>query len=273
MQTFNLAELVSDRRRSSVILPPIADSQGAQLEYLRELRTMLRGIAAEVKQNILPAAETELATARDRLQRDMNIRAFDLLAAVARGLANIAEQLVERILRAETRRHRRKWLQSVRSALGIDIAAVVREEDLEWFLETSVTRNVGLIRRLADDTVAAVQTAVTNAILRGRTAPQLRKDLTGLFGISDRRAKTIARDQISKVTSDLNRKRHEQAGITEYVWMTSQDERVRSLHLSLEGKEYKYAEPTGAEQGLPPGQPINCRCIAKGIIRFNGIRI
>lgn len=273
MQTFHLAELASDRRRSSIVLPPIFDTQGAQTDYLRALRAMLRGISAEVRQNVLPAAEAELATARDRLQRDMNSRAFDLLSSVTRALVEVAERLVERILQTERRRHTKRWLGTVRSALGIDMAAVVRDEDLDGYLETAVTRNVGLIQSLADDTVSGVRAAVTNAILQGRTAAQLRKDLTARFGIADRRAKTIARDQIAKTTSDLNRIRHQQAGITEYVWMTSQDERVRALHRSLEGKEYAYGQPTGAEQGLPPGQPINCRCVGKAIVRFNGVRI
>jgi uncharacterized protein with gpF-like domain len=43
---------------------------------------------------------------------------------------------------------------------------------------------------------------------------------------------------------------------------------VGPLHRSLDGKVYEYGKPTGAEQGLPPGQPINCRCVARGIVEF-----
>ena len=40
MQTFDLADIASDRRRSSIVLPPIFDSQGAQTDYLRALRAI-----------------------------------------------------------------------------------------------------------------------------------------------------------------------------------------------------------------------------------------
>jgi SPP1 gp7 family putative phage head morphogenesis protein len=86
--------------------------------------------------------------------------------------------------------------------------------------------------------------------------------------MSDNRAKLIARDQTAKLNSDLNRFRQDQAGVDKYVWRTSQDERVRARHRGLEGKVYEWGEPTGAEDGLPPGQPIQCRCVAQGVVEF-----
>ena len=59
-----------------------------------------------------------------------------------------------------------------------------------------------------------------------------------------------------------------QAGIEKYTWRTSQDELVRPRHARLEGNVYRYGEPTGAEDGLPPGQPIQCRCVAQAIVSF-----
>ncbi|WP_442880212.1 minor capsid protein [Aurantimonas sp. A2-1-M11] len=66
--------------------------------------------------------------------------------------------------------------------------------------------------------------------------------------------------------------RHQQAGVASYVWMSSRDERVRERHRALDGKEYRYGEPAGAEQGLPRGQPIQCRCVARGIVEIDGER-
>mgnify|MGYP000156213867 CR=1 FL=1 len=74
--------------------------------------------------------------------------------------------------------------------------------------------------------------------------------------------------KVGKFNADLNRIRHEQAGVTEYEWMTSRDERVRARHRKLHGTVYTYGKPTGAESGLPPGQPIRCRCVARAVVRF-----
>ena len=44
------------------------------------------------------------------------------------------------------------------------------------------------------------------------------------------------------------------------------DSRVRPLHQRLNGKIYEWGKPTGAEHGLPSGQPVRCRCRAKAVL-------
>ncbi|KQT52208.1 MULTISPECIES: phage minor head protein [unclassified Aureimonas] len=274
MQTFNLARLAAAKtRRASVTLPPIVDSGGAQKEYLRAERAMLRALAARTMSDVVPQVEAEIARQRSALTQDALFSGmFETLKDLAVTLGIIAEGTVSRILGLEAGRHTEKWKASVRSTLGIDIAAVVSQEDLGDKLQDAVGRNASLIKSLASDTVAKVERAAYDAVLQGQTAKQFRERLTEEFGVADRRAKVIARDQVAKLTSDLNRFRHVQAGVTSYAWSTSHDERVRARHKALEGKEYEYGKPTDAENGLPPGQPIQCRCVARGIVYFDGER-
>ena len=274
MQTYSLARIAGAKtRRASVTLPPILDSVGAQKEYLKALRSMLRTIGEEVRSNVLPAADAEIARKASAITQDaLGAFVFETLKSIAVQLGIIAEGVVGRILNLEADRHTAKWKASVRSTLGIDISAVVSQEDLADYLLDANRRNAGLIKSLASETVAQVERATYDAILQGKTAKDLRSELTRQFGISDGRAKLIARDQTAKLTSDLNRIRHQQAGVTSYSWSTSHDERVRPRHKDLDGKEYEYGKPTGAEQGLPPGQPIQCRCVARAIVYFGGER-
>lgn len=274
MQSYSLSRMAATKtNRPTITLPPIADSKGAQTEYLRALRAMLRTLAATVRSDVLPTAEAEIARQRSAMTQDaLGEFVFEGLKQLAVRLGVIAEGMVGRILRLESERHTKKWLASVRSTIGIDLAAVVSQEDLAEYLTTAAARNASLIKSLGDDAIKRVEQATYQAILQGQTAAQLRKRMTEEFGVLDSRAKLIARDQVSKLTSDLNRRRHEQAGVTSYVWMSSRDERVRERHRALDGKEYKYGEPTGAEQGLPPGQPIQCRCVARGIVVIDGER-
>lgn len=274
MQSYSLSRMAATKtKRPTITLPPIADSKGAQTEYLRALRAMLRSLAATVRSDVLPAAEAEITRQRSAMTQDaLGEFVFESLKHLAVRLGVIAEGMVGRILRLESERHTKKWMASVRSTIGIDLAAVVSQEDLAEYLTTAAARNAGLIKSLGDDAIKRVEQVTYQAILQGQTSAQLRKRMTEEFGVLDSRAKLIARDQVSKLTSDLNRRRHEQAGVTSYVWMSSRDERVRERHRALDGKEYKYGEPTGAEQGLPPGQPIQCRCVARGIVVIDGER-
>lgn len=268
MIRYRLADLVQNRRKGTTAqLPVIAGTLAAERAYLKALRTILRELARETRENIVPLVVAEMQANR-AMTKDADRSWFRRLLELSIDLAILAEGMVGRILGLESQRHTERFMETAKRALGIDLAAVVRQEDLGDYLSAAAIRNAALIKGLADDAVKRVQQTVTNAVINGRPAAELRKELTKQFQFSDSRARLIARDQIAKVNSDLNRIRHQQAGVTEYTWRTSADERVRERHRQLEGNVYRYGEPTGAEEGLPPGQPINCRCIAQAIVTF-----
>ena len=79
-------------------------------------------------------------------------------------------------------------------------------------------------------------------------------------------AKLIASDQSNKLGTTLNHILQKDAGIERYRWSTSVDEKVRKRHHDINGTIYKWGEYTGAEDGLAPGLPIRCRCVAIPII-------
>ena len=249
MKTYKMADRVKDRKGEKVVLPPIEESVKNRVAYLRLLRAMLRELGQMGRK------------AKDSFD-------FELLASTAARLALTAEGAVNRILRLEAQRHTATFMQTAKKALGINLADVVLEEDLTDYLRAAGMRNAGLIKGLGADAVKRVQETVSTALISGTSSRELQARLTEQLRISDRRAQLIAQDQLSKLNADLNRIRHEQAGVTEYQWATSRDERVRERHRALEGKVYKYGERTGAEDGLPPGQPIRCRCVARGIVDF-----
>lgn len=270
MLRYKLAELGTSRR-AEVVLPPIADTFGSVSETERALRAMLREMAGLVRADLIQAYEADLLRLQAAYTGDAGEYSdvfFARLKTMAAHLGRIAAEMVNRILRREAGRHTEKWKRQVRAALGIDLEAVVRQEDLTEALDAAVKRSASLITGLSDETAAGVEKLTRQALTQGRSAQNLRKDLTKQFGIADRRAKVIARDQLATLNSDLNRLRHEQAGVTTYQWTTSHDERVRPLHRRLDGARYRYGESTGAEGGLAPGQPIMCRCVARAVVEF-----
>lgn len=268
MIRYRLSELAANRRKGTVQpLPPIHGSLGAERAYLKALRVILRELAKETRENIVPLAVAEIAANR-AMTSDADRSWFRRLLELSIDLAISAEGMVGRILGLESQRHTERFMETAKRALGIDLAAVVRQEDLGDLLRNAALKNAQLIKGLADDTAKRVSLTVMNAVTNGKSAKDLRAELTRQFGISDRRAQLIARNEISSFNSDMNRLRHVQAGITEYIWRSSADERVRPLHRSLEGRTYEYGKPTDAEEGLPPGKPIACRCIAQAVVTF-----
>lgn len=78
------------------------------------------------------------------------------------------------------------------------------------------------------------------------------------------RASLIARDQTLKTNAAVSRARMRAAGVTDYGWSTSRDERVRPMHAALEGRRFAFDDPPVTNQAGEtnnPGEDIQCRCI------------
>ena len=87
-------------------------------------------------------------------------------------------------------------------------------------------------------------------------------------------------DQIGTLSADLTRTRQESAGVKEYIWRSSGDERVRACHRELDGKTFRYDDPPAmwymTKRGkiytgrhCNPGEDYQCRCVAKPVFDFN----
>jgi len=259
---YNLAQMIKNRRPGTrALLPVIEVPIGFERSLLAQLRKVEHAVAQGLRDIIIPAYER-------KLQTDADAASHDALRLLVGAMVRASSEQVAQLLALEGARHTKAWMTSARRAFGIDLSAVISEEDLGGYLDTVALRNASLIRGLADDLLKRVGQETTTALIAGESVKDLKARLKRQLEISDSRARLIARDQTAKLTADLNRKRQEEAGVDTYIWRTSQDERVRARHARLEGTKYQYGEPTGAEDGLPPGQPIQCRCNAQGVVEF-----
>lgn len=262
MNKYDIKQLAERPKGTVVRLQPIEERLSSVKQYNVILNKLLRELAKETRESVIPAFKA------DKQFRQDSESWFTRLKAKAEELRRVATNMTNDIFRLEAKRHNKSFMQAAKRSLGIDLSAVIREEDLDSILSDYADRNASLIKSLSDDVVKRVEQAVYSAKISGKSATQLSKDLQKQFGIASKRADLIAQDQLSKLNSDLNRTRQEQAGIQEYVWSTSKDERVRVRHKKLEGTVYKWGQQTKAEEGLPPGQPIRCRCIAVAQVTF-----
>lgn len=261
MNKYKLSEMVNRRRGTAVLMPIIPESLTLEKAYLAELRRLLKDIGRLMNEVVMPSYES-------RLVKDADEGTFDALRRMIGNLLRSVNSTVGNLLKLESSKHTVKFTENARRTFGVSLLGILKEEDLDDYMEQVTLRNTGLIKGMTDDLVRRAQSVVTTAMIEQRPPSQLRKDLAQALRVSDSRAKLIARDQAAKFNSELNEIRHRQAGIERYVWRTSLDERVRARHAKLEGIEYEYGERTGAEEGLPPGRPIQCRCIAQAVVTF-----
>ncbi len=96
----------------------------------------------------------------------------------------------------------------------------------------------------------------------GTTPRELAESLADRFDMAEDDAMRIARDQIGKLSAQLNEDRQEAMGVTSYIWRGALDNRERDEHVEREGKEFSWDDPP--EDGHP-GEPIQCRCYAEPV--------
>lgn len=256
------------RGRSRIPQPLPPDS--VQREYLRELRAMMKALADMASEELeaLPAPRADAppadGTFGDPLLDDSAIRRA-LLRVAARWLRRFPmatlERLGRRIAGATSEHQRRQWTRQVRAAIGVD--PTLSEPWLLPEIEAFGRENAILITKMAQEAIDKIQTHVAAATLVGDRHETLAKVLQERLQVSESRAKLIARDQVLSFTSDLTATRQQAAGVTEYIWRTVNDNRVRSTHEPRNGQRFRWAEPP---PGGHPGTEVLCRCYAEPVI-------
>ena len=179
-------------------------------------------------------------------------------------LGTIPEDLAEEHLAKLAGYHRDKLIQTFRTALGIDIRPVLQEAAIRPVLAERMRDNVRLITSIPQRVNDLLHDSIRDTF-EGQPFDQqaLARVLQNGYRTVGYQTRRIARDQTTKTIGQLTEARHRQIGIQEYIWRTSQDERVRPTHASLDGTPQRWDRPPAVGH---PGWDIQCRCVALPVI-------
>ena len=139
---------------------------------------------------------------------------------------------------------------------------------LDTVLRSLIAENVALIRSIPSEYALEVEGLVMRSVRDGRDLGFLKKELQRRYEITERRARTIARDQSHKATQSFARERLRQNGITRATWVHmggTTDPRLS--HVRADGKEFDTAKGLEIDgEMIFPGQKINCRCRMRPVL-------
>lgn len=167
------------------------------------------------------------------------------------------EEIASRFANRTNDFQRAQFQAQSRAALGVDLYA--GESWLAPRVADFVAENVALITSVPNQYFDEIEKAVTAGVRNGVRHEELAAQISERFGVSESRAKLIARDQVGKFYGEVNKVRQTKLGVERFIWRTSGDERVRDEHVELDGQSFKWSDPP--DEGIP-GHPINCRCYA-----------
>lgn len=220
----------------------------------RSYQTKLLGIARQVGVIIQGLAP-------DGIVRDLQ-QMLDLLNRYSALIEPWARSTAGYMIADVARRNERLWKQN-----GARISSALREEIAgtsqgQVFREL-MAENVDLITSLPRKAGERVHKLTQEALLDGRRAESIAKEIQASGHVTQSRARLIARTEVSRTASKLVEARARRLGSTGYIWRTSKDSDVRETHQKMEGKFVGWDDPPKTDPGLDPyhaGCGPNCRC-------------
>lgn len=233
-----------------------------RLAYYGDLRKVLADAKRLVDRELVPHL-AELVTHEDALRVDAR-RASDIMRGISADFeaslrTRDLEALATKHAEATSRFQREQLQRQLRAGVGVDIPV----RDSTKVLRANrrfAEENDAYIKSIPREYFGQVQKKVLQGISAGRRWEEIAKDIERRYDVSESTARTIARDQVGKLSAQLNRIRQENLGITGYRWRGVLDSRERPEHREREGKYFDWDDPP--EDGHP-GEPINCRCSAE----------
>lgn len=260
-----------------------------QARYKAALESLVRKMADETKKEITRLFKGEIAD--EYFKRQEESSAMDAsLASQARILMNaltskftqlfnkranpLAQAMVEGASKA-SKSTLHKSLEQLSGGLSLK-TGVVSAGQTE-VASAIVTENVSLIKSIPQQYFKDVTGSVMRSISTGRGISDLIPEIQKYDGQTYRRAKNMALDQTRKAYNGINKQRLETLGVKQFEWVHSGGgQKPRESHKKISGHifsfENLYAEQAAlgvpeADRGIP-GEPINCRCVIKPVIRF-----
>ena len=263
--------------------------EGAEREYLRIVNAYMKILKDELETELPKLKEVYKQNRDEEVKNGIrNDAATDLMVAINQLFTRMQNNVIAKTVGFGLRRKLeslanlsrkltvREWKKAIKATLGIDI----REDYYlgDFYVEQLaiwISENVDLIKTIPEATLGKMKDIVYDGFANGKTPTRMTKDIMRAYGVSKRRAQFIARDQIAKLNGQIQQAQQQDAGITEYVWSTCGDERVRESHRALNGKTFSWNEPPMNSDGRAchPGYDYGCRCIGRPVFKKEDLNL
>lgn len=159
--------------------------------------------------------------------------------------------------------NKKEIISKLSNSLGISATNLAYREGLKPTTNALILETIEWVKRLRDNTLNDFTTNSLRLMSLGNNLSTIIKNFNELVDDKKSNAKFLARNQISNFNSMLTKVRAQNVNITEAIWATAEDERVRPSHKDRDQKQFDlkkglYSSKDG--KFLLPGIDYNCRC-------------
>lgn len=251
-----------------IILKPIQPNLGVEAAYRKSLKKLLREMRADV-QGLLERHYPK-GIAQDSLTDGLQAALSALLRYWLARLDKLAPQIAG-VFANQSATHTERAFQTALREAGFTVRFRATAQQ-QTALQAVLGGNVSLIRSIGQQYLSRVEESVWRSVNAGYDMAQLTRELRKDYGISERRAAFIARDQTNKAKAAIEKARRQELGITEAIWMHSHaGKEPRPSHVAANGKRFDVSKGMYLDgKWVQPGTEPNCRCTSRSVIKgFN----
>ena len=251
------------------VRPPIA----IEKEYHKKLKAFVREMDKSLfwwlragYRGVSDSAFDDLNKRMKRLRREWEKKASENALTIATWFATKVQRYTTGNLMRQMKRFKL-------AELGFDLEFKYHSQAEREIFRSIVTQNVNLIKSIASEHLTQVEGVVLRGVETGHDLGQMTESLEESFGVTERRAAMIARDQTAKATNNLSRQRLLDYGVTKGKWLhTSSGKTYRESHVDMDGTIYDMEEGCFDDDYgdyIQPGELVNCRCLCVPVLDFS----
>lgn len=259
-------------------LKPIFPPAGVEKEYEKRLKKAVREMEHSVVYWLSARYKANESKIVGDSATDDLLKAFrKLLHQWERNFRELADVLPKWFvnkIRGYTARNLAEQTRPLRDAgLGFNLKFSYMSQAERQVFQAIVSENVNLIKSIARESLTKVEGIVLRGITSGNDLATVTEQLHHQFGVTERRAAMIARDQTNKATNNLSRQRLLDYGVTKGIWMhTASGKTYRETHENdMDGQEYDIREgcfdpDEKVNRNIQPAELVNCYCVCRPVI-------
>lgn len=242
----------------------------SEIQYNQTLQRIINAVKKDIDERLIPAIEAAAPEyVADAWGMDIQGVIDTLLAKwTSRPFRRLAERLASSFVRTALSIVDRQQKRS----FGIDV--LQDSPEIRATMEAAAIQNANLIKSIPERYLNNVANSVLTNMRTGLLPREVTKQIEDEYGVTQRRARFIARDQTAKINGELTKQRQIDAGYEYFRWLSSDDERVRASHREIAEADVGYGKgiyrwddlPTN-ERGerIQPGSDFQCRCSSRPV--------
>lgn len=247
-------------------------SRKVEAEYLKALNKLI-----EIFKKFAKSSKGNPGDFSNKLNQFQNSDTFE------KYLNSICRRMVLKAFNVQAKTWREAARKATKSKFVYSLLLKDINQNMKPSIDAQVNRNAYIISTLPNDVALKVTKDIEKATfegLRPKAIEQLIIDKTSQHAGAS--ARLIARTEVAKTQTALNRARSERVGAKWYVWRTAEDGAVRDSHRLMNDVVVAWQSPPAPEilaGETPPknnvyyhaGEIYNCRCYPEVLLDIDDI--